>query len=104
MIVRYLPVRPPRLDLETAATASGVHPDLLKRFVDLGLLESVTDRQGRPWFTPTAPARVQLIMRLHADLALNYAGVALVLDLLSRIDSLEGRRVIRPNREKPTWT
>jgi hypothetical protein len=105
MIVRYLPVRPLRLDLDTAAAASGIHPDLLMRLVDLDLVDSITDQQGYRWFAPAVPARVRIIMRLHADLALNYAAIALVLDLLARIDELEGaRQVIRPNKGKRTWT
>jgi hypothetical protein len=105
MIVRYLPVRQIRLDLDAAAAASGVHPELLARFVDLDLVDSVTDPQGRRWFARTAPARVQMIMRLHADLALNYASIALVLDLLSRIDQLESKRqLIQRDKDKPPWT
>ncbi|MDQ1575938.1 MAG: MerR family transcriptional regulator, heat shock protein HspR [Microbacteriaceae bacterium] len=105
MIVRHLPVRQIRLDLEAAAAASGVHPELLARLADLDLVDSVTDSQGRRWFARTAPARVHMIMRLRADLALNYASIALVLDLLSRIDELEGRRqLIQRDKDKPPWT
>jgi hypothetical protein len=105
VIIRYLPVRRVRLSLDSAATASGVHPELLERFVELGLVDDEIGRDGRRWFSSAVPARVQLAMRLHADLSLNYAAVALVLDLLARIDSLENRRhVIRPDQEKPTWT
>jgi hypothetical protein len=105
VIVRYLPVRRVRLSLDSAATASGVHPELLERFVELGLVDAEMGRDGQRWFARTVPARVQLAMRLHADLSLNYAAVALVLELLARIDSLENtRHVIRPDREKPTWT
>jgi hypothetical protein len=104
VIVSHLPVRPVRLSLDSAATASGVHPELLERFVELGLVDAEIGGEGQRWFSMTVPARVQLAMRLHADLSLNYAAVALVLDLLARIDSLENRRhVIRPDREKPTW-
>ena len=87
-------VRVPRLDLESAAAASGVHPELLERFVALGLVPATTDPSGRLSFSRSTPALVGRIVRLHADLALNYAAVALVLDLLERIDSLEGRRRI----------
>jgi hypothetical protein len=102
MIVSIVPV--PRLDLETTARRAGVHPELLVRFVDLGLVPATTDGAGRLWFTRSAPDRIHRVVRLHADLALNYAGVALVLDLLARIDALEGeRRIIRSERETPPW-
>ncbi|MFE4950211.1 chaperone modulator CbpM [Leifsonia sp. NPDC056665] len=99
-----LPVLPPRLDLGMVAAASRVHPELVRRFVELGLVPARADASGRLWFTTDAPEQVRRIVRLHADLALNYAGVALVIDLLARIDVLEGRRsVVRSGRETPPW-
>lgn len=99
-----LPVLPPRLDLETVAAASRVHPELVQRFVELGLVPAKRDGSGRLWFTPAAPELVRRIVRLHADLSLNYAAVALVIDLLARIDALENRRwVISSGRETPKW-
>ena len=99
-----IPVLPPRLDLGMVAAASRVHPELVRRFVELGLVPARADASGRLWFAPDAPEQVRRIVRLHADLALNYAGVALVIDLLARIDVLEGRRsVVRPGRETPPW-
>lgn len=99
-----LPVLPPRLDLGMVAAASRVHPELVRRFVELGLVPARVDASGRLWFAPDAPEQVRRIVRLHADLALNYAGVALVIDLLARIDVLEGRRsVVRSGKETPPW-
>ena len=99
-----LPVIPPRLDLEMVAAASRVHPELVQRFVELGLVPARRDGSGRLWFTPAAPELVRRIVRLHADLSLNYAAVALVIDLLARIDALENRRwVISPGKETPKW-
>lgn len=93
MTASLLPVRSARLDLAAAAAQSGLHPDLVERFVDLGLVVPwTTDAAGRMWFTPAAPAQMRRIVRLHADLALNYAAIALVLELLDRIEALEGQR------------
>ncbi|WP_420366072.1 chaperone modulator CbpM [Curtobacterium sp. L3-7] len=89
-----LPVIPPRLDLGTVAVTARVHPDLVRRFVDLGLVRGAVDASGRLWFTPDAPEQVRRIVRLHADLALNYAGIAIVIDLLARIDALEAQRSV----------
>jgi hypothetical protein len=87
-----LPVRALRLDLAAAAAQSGLHPELVERFAELGLVPWTTDAAGRLWFTPAAPALIRRIVRLHADLALNYAAIALVLELLERIEALEGHR------------
>ncbi len=99
-----LPVLPPRLDLGMVAAASGTHPELVQRFVELGLVPATQDGSGRLWFTPAAPELVRRIVRLHADLSLNYAAVALVIDLLARIDVLENRRwVIRSGKDTQQW-
>ncbi|SMH43942.1 MerR HTH family regulatory protein [Rathayibacter oskolensis] len=100
-----LPMLPLRLDLERVAAASGTHPELIVRFVELGLVPARRDAGGRLWFEPAAPALVRRILRLHADLSLNYAAVALVIDLLARIDVLENRRrVIHSGEATPPWT
>ena len=95
---------PPRVDLGMVAAASGTHPELVQRFVELGLVSAWTDGAGRLWFSPATPELVRRIVRLHADLSLNYTAVALVIDLLSRIDALENQRwVIRSGKETPAW-
>jgi hypothetical protein len=105
MTASLLPVRAARLDLGAVAVLSGLHPDLVERFVDLGLEPSTADAAGRVWFTPETPALVRRIVRLHADLALNYAALALVLELLDRIQALEGRRrILETESDRPTWT
>jgi hypothetical protein len=105
MIVSLLPVVMPRIDLESAASAAGVHPDVVERFVDLGLITATTDAAGRLWLARGMPERIRRIVRLHADLGLNYAAIALVLDLLGRIDDLEGERwIIRSRKDGSSWT
>lgn len=100
-----LPALPPRLDIAMVAAASGTHPDLIVRFVELGLVPARRDAGGRLWFDPAAPALVRRILRLHADLSLNYTAVALVVDLLARIDALENRRwTIHSGKATPPWT
>ncbi|WP_382303673.1 chaperone modulator CbpM [Herbiconiux sp. UC225_62] len=100
-----LPALPPRMDIEMVAVASGTHPELIERFVELGLVPARRDAGGRLWFDRGAPELVRRIVRLHADLSLNYAAVALVIDLLDRIDVLENRRwVIQFGKGTPPWT
>ena len=104
MTVPLLLVLPPRMDIGMVAAASSTHPDLVRRFVELGLVAARPDAAGRLWFDPTAPELVRRIVRLHADLSLNYAAVALVLDLLTRIDALESRRwLISSGKEPAPW-
>jgi hypothetical protein len=77
------------LSLETVAGNTGLHPELVRRFVALSLLDTSRDASGALWFPPGTPARIARIQRLRAGLGLNYAAIGLVLDLLDRIDTLE---------------
>jgi chaperone modulatory protein CbpM len=87
--VDYLPAIPPRLRLESFARQAGVHPDLVRRFVALGLVDAVRDRAGELWLPLGELPKLARIQRLRAGLALNYASIGLVIDLLDRIDELE---------------
>jgi chaperone modulatory protein CbpM len=87
--IEYLPALPPRLPLERFARRAGLHPELIRRFVALGLLGARRDAAGQLWLDPAELATVARIQRLHAGLQLNYAAIGLVLDLLDRIDYLE---------------
>lgn len=87
----YPLVLPRRLSVDRLAQASGVHPQLIVRFIELGLLDAHRDSWGRLWLDPDSVARVARVQRLHLGLSLNYAAIGLVLDLLDRIDELERR-------------
>jgi hypothetical protein len=89
----YALAYPWRLNLEAVARSSGVHPDLVRRFVELDLIRPLGDAPGGPWFSPRAPELIARVLRLHSELALNYAAIPLVLDLLVRVDTLERRLV-----------
>lgn len=93
----YALVRPARLDLDAFAQLTGAHPDLIRRLVTLGLIDADRDAAGL-WFAPGQVAVLARVQRLRAGLALNYAAVGLVADLLERIAVLEAalRRSRRP--------
>jgi chaperone modulatory protein CbpM len=78
-----------RLDLETFARATDLHPDLVRRLVTLGLLQAVPDPAGELWFLPAEIGAACRIQRLRAGLSLNYASLGVVVDLLDRITELE---------------
>jgi hypothetical protein len=70
------------IEVRVLARESGVHPDLVRRLVALGLLEP---------YPRDAAARVARAARLRRDLGLNWAGAVLACELLARIDELERR-------------
>jgi hypothetical protein len=78
-----------RLDLESFARAAGLHPDLVRRLVALGLIDAERDATGALRLDPGQLAAVARIQRLRAGFALNYAAVGVVVDLLDRIAQLE---------------
>jgi hypothetical protein len=78
------------VEVELLAREAGVHPDVVRRLVRLGLIESC----GGDAATLLAKA-----VRLRRDLGLNYAGAVLACELLARIADLEAR--VRPPSSAP---
>lgn len=110
MTYGLVPIRRPersrRLDLESFARVAGVHPELIRRLVMLGLLEPHRDGTGTVSFARYQLHDVSRIQRLHVGLGLNYTALGLVIDLLDRIADLERQLrtpPIRPIGDRP-WT
>ena len=82
-------VRVTGLSLDEFAAAAGLHPDLVRRLVALGLVDAASDATGRLWFPRGQLAAVARVQRLRVGLGLNYAAIGLVTDLLDRIAVLE---------------
>ena len=82
---------------------SGLHPDLIRRLVALGLLDADRDAAGVLWFPRGELAALARVRRLRTGFSLNYSAVGLVADLLDRIAVLEAdlRGVQRQGRR--TW-
>jgi DNA-binding transcriptional MerR regulator len=88
-------VRNGGLGLDALARQTGVHPDLLRRFVSLGIIDVERTPEGALRFQQRAVARVSRAQRLRLGLGLNYASLGLVLDLLDRIAVLEASQTPR---------
>ena len=80
-----------RLDLVTFSRVAGIHPEMARRLVALGLLEPVRDSAGELWFGRDQLLAVARIRRLRVGLGLNYSSLALVAELLDRVAELERR-------------
>jgi DNA-binding transcriptional MerR regulator len=82
------------VDIQVLSRQAGLHPDVVRRLVRLGLLEPIGPARrgpGAELFPPDAAALLARAMRLRRDLGLNYAGAVLASELLARIDELEAR-------------
>ena len=86
---RYVLARRPGIPLDEFATRCGLHPDMVRRLVALGLVTCRWDARGDLRFEPAAVTTVARIQRLRTGLGLNYAAIGLVLDLLDHIEELE---------------
>ncbi|SDM06656.1 chaperone modulator CbpM [Streptomyces wuyuanensis] len=106
VVVRRYAMDPvPRLDLDAVARRASLHPEVVRRFVALGLVDATRGADGRLWFDQSAPSALARIQRLRAGLHLNYASLGLVLDLLDRISELEDalRRSNAGARSDESW-
>lgn len=72
-----------------------VNTEWIVLLVEEGIIEPVEDTDTLQWrFSGTSLRRARTARRLHRDLGLNLAGIALVLDLLDEIENL--RQQIKP--------
>jgi chaperone modulatory protein CbpM len=68
-----------------------VHAEWVMELVEEGVLEPL-EPGGPQWrFSATSIVRIEKARRLQRDLGVNLPGVALALELLDRIESLEAR-------------
>lgn len=91
MTQRYQLVSTPGLPLHAFCDQTGLHPDLVRRYLALGLLSASPDAIGEPRFDRRQVLVAGQIQRLRHGLGLNYASIGLLLDLLDRIHRLEAR-------------
>ncbi|WP_426320774.1 chaperone modulator CbpM [Microbacterium sp. E-13] len=101
---RWPLARPYRLSLDSYARITGVHPDLIRRLVALGLLEITRDAEGNLWFDPSQVREMAKIQRLHLRLNITYASLGLVMDLLDRISDLERSQRRSYSERGRRWT
>ena len=80
---------PEQLTLNGLAACTGVHPALIEYFVDYGLLEPSARTGTQLFFDAACIARLRMIERLRRDLGANLAGIAVILDLLDRLTTLQ---------------
>jgi len=93
IIIRYplvpRPIPRENLTLEAAAARVGLHPVLVERFVEFGLIEPVERTGDQMLFDAACLRRIVAISRLRVDLGVNLHGVAVILDLVDRLAALE---------------
>ena len=77
------------LTLEAAAARVGMHPILVERFVEFGLVEPIERTGAEIRLDAASLPRLVAISRLRTDLGVNLHGVAVILDLVDRLAALQ---------------
>ena len=77
------------LSLNALAEGARMHPSLVERYVECGLLEPVAGEGANLTFDPSALPRLRVVARLRENLSVNVAGVEVILNLLDRFCELQ---------------
>ena len=91
-VLRRAPAaRGPLIGIEVLAREAGMHPDLVRCFADLGLIEPGGGTKAQPLYPSDTAVLLARAARLRRDLGIGYAGAVLACELLARIDDLQER-------------
>jgi MerR family transcriptional regulator/heat shock protein HspR len=77
------------LTLDDLAAHTGLHPAVIEQFFDYGLIEAAERAGSQSLFDLNCVSRLRKIERLRHELGANLASVAVILDLLDRINTLQ---------------
>lgn len=77
------------LTLEELAGTAGLHPELVEKLIDFGLVEPATAAGSQRLFHFSSIERLRRVTRLRRDLGVNLAGVAVILDMRDRMEDLQ---------------
>jgi|SRR6476661_6434053 len=76
------------LTLADVAEMVGARRTLISRLVRLGVLETINDESEEPMLRSRSVLRLRRMARLRRDLGVNFAGAAVILDLVDRVEAL----------------
>ena len=76
------------LTVVDVAEIVGARPTLISHLVRLGVLETISDESEEPLLRSRSVLRLRRMVRLRRDLGVNFAGAAVILDLVDRIERL----------------
>lgn len=76
------------LTIDVVAETIGAKRSLVVRLVQHGLIETVDADADEPRLPRRVVVRLRRMQRLRRDLGVNFAGAAIILDLVQRIEQL----------------
>jgi MerR HTH family regulatory protein len=76
------------LTFDVVAESVGARRTLIARLVQQGLIETLDSGTDEPMLPRRAVVQLRRMQRLRRDLGVNFAGAAIILDLVGRIEQL----------------
>lgn len=76
------------LTLDVVAETVGTRRSLVMRLAERGLIDTVDSETDGPRVPRRVVIQLRRMQRLRRDLGVNYAGAAVILDLVGRIEQL----------------
>jgi chaperone modulatory protein CbpM len=77
------------LTLDVVAERVGAKSSLIARLAQQGLLEIVESESGETLLPSRVIIRLRRMQRLHHDLGVNFAGAAIILNLVEQVEQLK---------------
>ena len=74
---------------DIVAECVGTRRSVVVRLARLGLIETVESETDEPMMPRSAVDELRRMQRLRRDLGVNFAGAAIILDLVGRIEQLK---------------
>jgi hypothetical protein len=95
------------IGIESLSAEAGMHPEIVRRFIGLGLVSPSGGTRAAPLFERQDARLLARAGRLRRDLGVDYTGAVLACELLARIARLEAlvaaQPPIRQQHEVTTW-
>lgn len=76
------------LSFDVVAETVGARRSLVMRLAEHGLIETISSEADEPRVPRRVVIQLRRMQRLRRDLGVNYAGAAVILDLVGRIETL----------------
>jgi hypothetical protein len=76
------------LSCEVVAETLGARRSLIVRLARQGLIETIESGSDEPLLPRRAVVQLRRMQRLRRDLGVNFAGAAVILDLVGRVEQL----------------
>jgi chaperone modulatory protein CbpM len=76
------------LTFEMVADIVGARQSLVVRLAQQGLIDTVDDESGEQFLPRRTVIRLRRMQRLRRDLGVNFAGAAVILDLVNRLNEM----------------